>query len=128
MALTWWRVWQDDLRYGRPRTYQTDALVSSTDTTEHPSHFIVLNLQGRAVIYYLPGGDLSKTKAYAGMTLVGEQTALSPVTIDIRDVTGDHHPDLIVKADGVIEGVFVNDGKGGFRISTPADHLTVGGA
>src|SRR5437868_1136344 len=44
---SWWSVTQDDWHYGRPRTYQTDAVVGHEDSPSHPSHFIALNLNGK---------------------------------------------------------------------------------
>src|SRR6266700_1721053 len=39
----WWSVQVDDWHYGRPRTYQTDAVVGHNgDSTEHPSHFVAI--------------------------------------------------------------------------------------
>ncbi|WP_244421982.1 hypothetical protein [Ktedonobacter racemifer] len=54
-----WQTWQDDVHYGRPRTYQTDAVVGHNhDTSATPSHFIVLNLHGQITVIELPAGDL----------------------------------------------------------------------
>ena len=48
-ALAWWNNHQLDSTYGMPRTYQTDAIVYPSDTLEHPSHYIFLNLNGTIV-------------------------------------------------------------------------------
>lgn len=37
---TWWQNHQDDVTYGMPRTYQTDAVVGHNDSNSNPSHFI----------------------------------------------------------------------------------------
>src|SRR5947209_15035665 len=41
---SWWRVHQDDVQYGRPRTYQMDAVVGHGDSPANRTHFIFLNL------------------------------------------------------------------------------------
>src|SRR5690349_4560819 len=43
----WWNTTWDDLHYGRPRTFQIDAVVGHNDSPANPSHFIALNLNGR---------------------------------------------------------------------------------
>jgi hypothetical protein len=42
MLVNWWSVTQDDWHYGRPRIYQTDAVVGHNDSAANPSHFVVL--------------------------------------------------------------------------------------
>src|SRR5436190_11856198 len=36
--LSWWKVYQDDLHYGRPRTSQIDAVVGHNDSVSNPTH------------------------------------------------------------------------------------------
>jgi hypothetical protein len=38
----WLNIFMDDLHYGRPRTFQTDAWVGHNEQTGTPSHFIVI--------------------------------------------------------------------------------------
>jgi hypothetical protein len=47
MAISWWNTTWDDLHYGRPRTFQTNAVVGHNDSSSNPSHFIALNLNER---------------------------------------------------------------------------------
>lgn len=56
MALAnWWHVTQDDWHYGRPRTYQMDAVVGHNDLPANPSHFIALNLNRHIQVIEFPG-------------------------------------------------------------------------
>src|SRR5260370_15981753 len=41
-AIAWWNTTMDDLHYGRPRTFQLDAVVGHNDSAQNPSHFIAL--------------------------------------------------------------------------------------
>ncbi len=119
--ISWWRVYQDDLRYGRPRTFQTDAVVGHSDSADHPSHFLALNLNRQVEIIEFPGGDATKAKMYLGPPLVGPGEALTPVTLTFRDVNGDGKPDMLVNIQGS-EVVFINEG-GQFRPLEPSDHV-----
>ncbi len=38
----WWQTQRDDWTYGRPRTYQADAVVGHDDSKASPSHFIAV--------------------------------------------------------------------------------------
>jgi hypothetical protein len=122
-VLHWWQIKQDDLRYGRPRTYQCDAVVGHHhDSAEQPSHFIALNLNGHVLVIELPAGDASKAEIYSGPVLLGEGETLTPVTLSFADVTGDGKLDLLVHL-GSSRIVFVNDGNR-FRPQQPGDHLS----
>lgn len=92
----WWQVTQDDWHYGRPRTYQVDAVVGHNDSAATPSHFIAENLNRHIVIIEIPGGDTSKAKMYSGPTLIGSGQDLTPVTLTFKDVNGDGKLDMIV--------------------------------
>lgn len=85
---TWWQVHQDDVTYGRPRTYQTDAVVGHFDLAAHPSHFEAENLHRRVVIFELPGGDATKTRVYVGPLLYGPNADLAPVTLAFPVIGG----------------------------------------
>jgi len=39
---SWYNTWQDDMHYGRPRTYQVDAVVGHGDSAANPSHFLAV--------------------------------------------------------------------------------------
>ena len=60
LVIGWWNTTWDDLHYGRPRTFQIDAMVGHNDSPGNPSHFIALNLNGRLEVIEFPGGDASK--------------------------------------------------------------------
>ena len=106
---SWWQVHQDDVTYGRPRTYQVDAVVGHNDSPTNPSHFIFLNLNRHVVIIELPGGNTSHSRIYNGPTLFGDGQNLTPVTAEFRDVNGDGKPDMIVHIQDQ-RLVFLNDG------------------
>jgi hypothetical protein len=92
----WVQGKEDDMQYGYPRTYQTDAVVGHQDSEAHPSHFIVLNLRGHIFIYELPGGDGTRTRIYTGPVLYAPGSDQTPVTIQFQDTGGKGLPDLIL--------------------------------
>lgn len=106
---SWWQMHQDDVTYGRPRTFQIDAMVGHNDSATNPSHFIFLNLNRHVVIVELPGGDSSKARIYNGPTLFGDGQDLTPVTAEFKDVNGDGRPDMIVHIQDQTL-VYLNDG------------------
>lgn len=113
----WWQVTQDDWHYGRPRTFQTDAVVGHNDSQANPSHFIAMNLSRHILIIEIPGGDPSKTKIFTGPILIGPGQDLTPVTLSFKDVNGDKLLDMIVNVQDT-HFVFINE-KGTFRPSRP---------
>jgi hypothetical protein len=119
---SWWMRHQDDLHYGYPRTYQSDARVGHADAAI-PSHFIALNLHGHLEVIECPGADCTKALVYLGPVLFGDGQDLVPVTLTFRDVNHDGKPDMIVHAQDQI-WVFLND-NGRFRPATPDDHVSV---
>ena len=42
LAVRWVSITWDDLHYGRPRTFQIDAVVGQDDSPSNPSHFIAV--------------------------------------------------------------------------------------
>lgn len=118
----WWTRYQDDLHYGRPRTYQTDARVGHDDA-DTPSHFIALNLHGHIEVIECPGADCTKAVVYVGPVLFGDGQDLAPATLEFRDVNHDGKPDMIIHVLDQI-WVFIND-NGKFRPATPDDHVSV---
>jgi len=112
IAFSWWQGYQDDLRYGHPRTYQTDARVGHNDAGT-PSHFIALNLNRRVELIEFPGGDATKAKVYLGPTLIGQNSDLDIVTVSFKDVNDDGKLDMIVSV-GNAKYVYIND-RGTFR-------------
>jgi hypothetical protein len=119
MVANWWSVKMDDIQYGRPRTFQTDAVVGHNDSQSNPSHFIAINLNGRIEIIEFPGGDGSKARIYIGPQLYGNGEELVPVTLSFVDINGNHHPDMIVHFQDT-QIAFVNE-NGGFRPATPQE-------
>lgn len=93
---SWWQMRQQDITYGRPRTFQVDTVVGHNDSATNPSHFIFLNLNRHVIIIEMPGGDSSKARIYNGPTLFGDGQDLTPVTAEFKDVNGDGKPDMVV--------------------------------
>jgi hypothetical protein len=94
--LQWWQVHQDDMTYGRPRTFQTDAVVGHNDSPTNPSHFLALNLNRHVLVIECPGGDCAHALIYLGPTLFGDGQDLTPVTLTFQDLNGDSKPDMLV--------------------------------
>ena len=110
---SWWQTTQDDWHYGRPRTFQTDAVVGQNDSAANPSHFIAVNLHRHVLIVELPGGDASKARIFNGPILIGPGQELAPVTLTFQDFNGDGLPDMIVNVQDA-HFVFINT-KGTFQ-------------
>jgi hypothetical protein len=117
LAVSWGSTTLNDLRYGRPRTFQVDAFVGHNEAGGTPSHFIALNLNGRIEVIEFPGGDGSKARIYLGPELYGADANLIPVTLSFVDVSGKHLPDIVMHFQDA-QLVFIND-RGGFRPATP---------
>jgi hypothetical protein len=113
LAVSWWNTTWDDLHYGRPRTFQIDAVVGHNDSASNPSHFIALNLNGRIEVIEFPAGDASKARIYIGPQLYGSSQEFIPVTLSFVDINGNHRPDMIIRFQDT-RIVYVND-QGGFR-------------
>ena len=121
---SWWQTHQDDVTYGRPRTYQFDAVVGHNDSPTNPTHFICINLNRHVEIIEIPGGDATHSRVYQGPVLFGNGQDLTPVTAQVRDVNGDGKPDLIVHIlDQQI--VFINTGTQ-FRPLNPGEQVNLG--
>jgi hypothetical protein len=116
---SWWQVTQDDWHYGRPRTFQIDAVVGHDDLAAHPSHFLALNLQGHVEIIEMPGGDAAKAKIYIGPVLIGQGQDLAVVKLSFKDLNGDGKPDMIVSIQDS-RYVFINE-NGSFRPARPGE-------
>ncbi|QBD77739.1 VCBS repeat-containing protein [Ktedonosporobacter rubrisoli] len=107
----WFNTTLDDLRFGRPRTFQTDAWVGHNEQNGTPSHFIAINLNRHIEIIELPGGDAAHAHIYVGPQLYAQDDDLVPVTLSFADVNGDHKPDMIATYQGT-RAVFINTGDG----------------
>ncbi len=123
VAISWGQTTLDDLRYGRPRTYQVDQLVGHNEAAGIPSHFIALNLNRRIEIIEFPGGDATRARVYLGPQLFGPGDELAPVTLSFADVNGDRKPDMIIHFQNS-EIVFLND-QGSFRSLHPDERPQV---
>jgi hypothetical protein len=110
---SWWQTTQDDWHYGRPRTFQTDAVVGQKDSLNNPSHFIAVNLNRHILIIEMPGGDATKARIFNGPILIGQGQDLAPVTLTFQDVNGDGLLDMVVNVQDA-HFVFIN-GNGTFR-------------
>ncbi|MDQ2717228.1 MAG: hypothetical protein M3Z08_20190, partial [Chloroflexota bacterium] len=121
--VSWWQVTQDDWKYGRPRTFQMDYVVSHNDSVTNKSHFMAINLNRRIEIIEFPGGDPTKAKIYLGPLLVGDGQDLTPVTLTFKDVNGDGKPDMIVNVQDS-HFVFINE-NGTFRAARPGENLNM---
>lgn len=115
LAVNWWTTTMDDIHYGRPRTFQTDAYVGQNEAGT-PSHFLALNYNSRIEIIEFPGGDAAHARIYLGPQLYGPGDTLIPVTLSFVDVSGNHKPDMIVHFQSS-RIIFVND-QGSFRPPT----------
>src|SRR5713101_7357140 len=123
IVTTWFATTVDDLRYGRPRTFQIDAYVGHNEAPGMPSHFLAVNLHGRIEVIELPGGDASHARIYIGPQLYGSDADLIPVTLSFIDVNGDKKPDMIMNFQGTLV-VFIND-QCGFRPLLPQELISV---
>ncbi len=107
---TWWTNHQLDATYGFPRTYQVDEVVGHTDSSDHPSHFIFLNLNGHVLIIELPGGDSAHARIYSGPQIFADNPASVPVTGEFKDVNGDGKIDMIVHIGDSQRIIYINTG------------------
>lgn len=115
--LNWGNNALNTMRYGYPRTFQTDAVVGHHDSASLPSHFLAINLHGLIEVIEWPGGDASHARVYVGPQLFGSNSDQEPVTLRFIDLNGDHLPDMVIEVQGS-QIVFMND-QGGFRPLRP---------
>lgn len=113
----------DDLRYGRPRTSQLSAYVGHGEAPGQPTHLLALNLNRQALIVELPGGDPTKARTITGPYLVGANEDLTPLLLELRDLDGDGHVDLMLNVRNE-KVVFLNK-EGTFRAPTPAEQAAL---
>ena len=109
ILVAWWSQHQLDATYGSPRTYQVDEVVGHADSTDHPTHVILLNLKGHVVIIELPGGNVAHARIYNGPAIIGDNPGQLPVTAEFEDVNGDGKVDMIVHV-GNQQFTYLNDG------------------
>jgi hypothetical protein len=106
-ALVWWNNHQLDSTYGMPRTYQTNAIVYASDTLDHPSHYIFLNLNGIIVVVEFPHDDPTHARIYKNSALLSDNAGLTPVTGEFKQVNG--KVEMIVHV-GDQQVIYLNDG------------------
>ena len=105
----WWQTKMDDLKYGYPRTYQTDANVGHYGYT---SHFVALNLNGKVEVIETQPQNPDQQKAthmYIAATLSIDQS-LQPVTLKFEDLTGSGKLDMLVYVGSTLQVPFYNNG------------------
>ena len=126
LVLSWGLARYDDFRYGNPRTFQTNAVVGHGDSPQHPSHFIAINLNRQAIVVEFPAGNPAGAESYVvPYYILGQGGDLTPITLEFRDVTGDHKLDMIIHIHLQTQDqtfVFVNDGTK-FRAPTSKDNI-----
>ncbi len=108
-ALSWWNEHTLDSTYGMPRTAQYDQVVGHMDSSDHPTHFLAINLRGKVTIIELPGGNSLHARIYSGPALVTGSGDTVPITLEFEDTTGDGKLDMIVHV-GDQKIVYLNDG------------------
>ncbi len=118
-AATWIQIKKDDLTYGRPRTFNIDAVVGHNDSAANPTHFIAINLNRHVEVIEQPGGDSSKMKVYQITTLFGDGEDLAPVTLSFRDLTGNGKLAMLIHIDNQTL-VMINE-NGSFRPAKPGE-------
>jgi len=97
----WGATLSDDLRFGRPRTYQVDAWVGHNEQqTGLPSHFIVVNLNRRIEIIEIAGSDPAHTRIYSGPQLYGARDELLPATVSFVTPRGKQYPNMVLLVGG----------------------------
>lgn len=122
-VVNWGTRTYNDVVYGNPRTFQADAVVGHGDSTQHPSHFIAVNLHGVVTIIEFPASDPAKARVLATTSILGSNADQAVVILCFVDVRHNGRPDLLMTIDGM-QSVLVNDGTT-FRPSTTAEQQQV---
>ncbi len=126
-VLAWGTQRYYDVRYGTPRTFQTDMAVGhGGDSAAHPSHFIAMNLNSQAVVIELKAGKADNgSVAWYIAPITIKDGGQSPVTITFKDVSGDQKLDMVMDIHLPVQdqySIFINDGDK-FRPATSNDTL-----
>jgi hypothetical protein len=98
-----WQHTSDSLKYGYPRSYQTDADVGHGDSRHPISHFVAINDHGLIEVVEIPG-DPSRAKPYLYVIarISSDNADQIPVTLSFTDVNGDGKIDMEVLVNGTI--------------------------
>jgi hypothetical protein len=118
-ALSVGQQWLNDIRYGMPRTVQVSGYVGHGDAHTMPTHFIAINLDGQVSVLEIPGGDIDQLTVLPGPYVVGADGPRVVPQLDLGDLDGDGHSDLLITLRG--ETVVYLNKDGGFRLMTPAE-------
>lgn len=100
--MAWWTDVSNTYQYGPTRTTVVNGVFGiNNDSPVHPTSVIAINVKGVLVIESLPAGDVGSLKTYpTGLTLVGESAAKIPVILTVKDLDGDHKPDVLIEIPG----------------------------
>ena len=101
------RIFVDDMRYGRPRTFHLTANIGRPQEANAPTHLIAMNLDRQVVIVEIPGGDSTQVRTLPGPYLFGAGEDLTAVTMRLADMNGDSTADLVVRVKDE-EMVYIN--------------------
>jgi hypothetical protein len=93
-AIAWTTIKLDDIRYGYPRTFQMNGVLSARTTGVQRAHFLVRNLQGRVWITIVPDDTAGRELVIEGPQLLGKDRNLAPPTLALQDVNRDGYADL----------------------------------
>jgi hypothetical protein len=94
--------YNNTLTYGPNRTTIVSGVFGhNNDSPTNPTDVIAINAKGIILIEEVPAGDVSKTKVYpTGLTLVGNNAKKVPFILTVRDLNGDHKPDVLIEIPG----------------------------
>jgi hypothetical protein len=122
-AASWGSNELNTLKYGDPRTFQTDAVVGQGDSEAHPSHFIAVNLRGIVTIIEFPAGDPGRARVLASTNVLGSNADQAVAILRFVDINHNGKPDMLIDINGW-ESALVND-QGTFRPPTPAEQQQI---
>lgn len=118
-AITWVHIKIDDIRYGRPRTFQLEAFVGHHEEQGLPTRMISMNMNRQIVVMVIPGGDASKVHTLKGPYLFGEREDLTPATLRLEDMNSDGNVDLILQVKN--EAVVYMNRDSSFQLISPEE-------
>lgn len=87
--------------YGPNRTMVISGIFGHNDSPTNQTEIVAINLHGTLLIQEVPGGDVTKTKTYStGLMLVGDVAAKTPIQLAVKELNGDHKPDVLITIPG----------------------------